>query len=154
MKKRMKMVMPTKRPNYFQYQFHKLIKWLWYKLTGYTYFDVYYGTQKHIHFGKGVAIAPGVKIVASNPCVDDVWARTTPEETYIGDYCYIGSNSVILPGVRLGSHVIVSANSVVKAGKYYSYCILAGNPAKKVKDLNPEECGEFYFGYNKEKGLK
>lgn len=147
------MVMPTKKPTKFQYRFHRWIKWMWYKLTGYTYFDVYFGTQQHIHFGEGVAIAPGVKIVASNPDIGDVWARTTPNEVHIGDYCYIGSNSVILPGVTLGQHTVVAANSVVRNSFPCGYCVVAGNPAKKIKDIDPENCGEYYYNYKKEKGL-
>lgn len=158
MKQKMALVMPTKNPTKLQYAIHKLIKKLWYIITGYTYFDVYYGTQQHIQFGRGVAIAPGVKIVASNPAIYDIWARTTPKKTVIGDYCYIGSNSVILPGVILGQHTIVSAGSVVNKSFSKGYCIIGGVPAKILKILDKNQCAEelspSYYLYEKNKGIK
>ena len=45
-------------------------------------------------------------------------------------------NSVILPGVVLGEKTIVGAGSVVTKSFLEGYCVIAGNPAKKIKDLN------------------
>ena len=54
----------------------------------------------------------------------------------IGQGCWIGMNSVILPGVVLGEKTIVGAGSVVTKSFLEGYCVIAGNPAKKIKDLN------------------
>lgn len=51
----------------------------------------------------------------------------------IGKNCLIGMNSVILPGAILGDHVIVGANSTLRAGFYPSYTVVAGSPACIVK---------------------
>jgi acetyltransferase-like isoleucine patch superfamily enzyme len=51
----------------------------------------------------------------------------------IGEECKIYNNAVILPGVILGKHCVVGANSVVKEGVYPDYSILAGSPAKIVR---------------------
>lgn len=56
----------------------------------------------------------------------------------IGKDCFIGMNSIILKGTTLGDNVIVGAGSVVH-GTFPSNCIIAGNPAKIVKQLNAEE---------------
>ena len=45
----------------------------------------------------------------------------------------IGMNSTILPGVVLGRHCVVGANSVVTKGDYPDYSVLAGVPAKIIK---------------------
>ena len=58
--------------------------------------------------------------------------------TEIGDNCFIGMNSVILMGTRIGNNTIVGAGSVVK-GRFPDNCVIVGNPAKVVCSL-----GEHY----------
>jgi acetyltransferase-like isoleucine patch superfamily enzyme len=56
----------------------------------------------------------------------------------IGEYSFIGSSSIILPGVKLGKNCIVSVGSVVKKS-FPDFSIISGNPAKLVgntKDLD------------------
>ena len=55
-------------------------------------------------------------------------------QVIIGNDCFIGANSIILPGTKIGSNVIVGAGSVVK-GKIDDYSIIAGNPAKSINDI-------------------
>jgi acetyltransferase-like isoleucine patch superfamily enzyme len=47
----------------------------------------------------------------------------------IGEYTFIGTSCVILPGTKIGKGCIVGAGSVVK-GNFPDYSILVGNPAK------------------------
>jgi len=49
----------------------------------------------------------------------------------IGEYTFLGTSSVILPGTILGKGVIVGAGSVVN-GEFPDYSVIAGNPAKIV----------------------
>ena len=70
----------------------------------------------------------------------------------IGKYCWIGMNAVILPGVQLGDHTVVGAGAVVTSSFTEGYCLVAGNPAKKVRTFNPDDFSEFenefkYYGY-------
>lgn len=51
----------------------------------------------------------------------------------IGEVCFIGANSIILKGITLGKNVIVGAGSVV-CGSFPDNVIIAGNPAKIVKE--------------------
>jgi len=55
-------------------------------------------------------------------------------KVHIGKDCFIGANSIILPGTTIGSNVIVGAGSVVK-GIIGNYSIVAGNPAKSIADI-------------------
>lgn len=48
--------------------------------------------------------------------------------------CWIGINSVILPGVTIGKNSVVGANSVVNKD-VPDYTIVAGAPAKIIKNL-------------------
>ncbi|MDZ3833688.1 MAG: DapH/DapD/GlmU-related protein [Sphingopyxis sp.] len=50
----------------------------------------------------------------------------------IGERCFIGGGSVILPGVTIGNEVIVGASSVV-FDDVPDRCIVAGNPARIVR---------------------
>lgn len=49
----------------------------------------------------------------------------------IGDDCWLGSNSVILPGVTLGDGVVVGANEVVTKS-FPEYSIIGGVPASII----------------------
>lgn len=50
----------------------------------------------------------------------------------IGDNCFIGANTVILPGVTLVDNIIVAAGSVVTKSFYENNIIIGGNPARKI----------------------
>jgi len=52
----------------------------------------------------------------------------------VGDNCFIGANSTILPGSKIGSNVIIGAGSIVK-GVIPDFSIVAGNPAEIIKDI-------------------
>lgn len=50
----------------------------------------------------------------------------------IGNDCFIGANSIILPGVKLEDRTIVAAGSVVTKSVNKSGQIIGGNPAKVI----------------------
>lgn len=57
----------------------------------------------------------------------------------IGKNCLIGMNSVIMDNVILGDECIVGALSFVKAAEIIeARTLLAGNPAKKIKEVSDE----------------
>ena len=68
----------------------------------------------------------GGQIVRSKIPDFDAFGRVT-----IGDWVYIGSNALIMPGVTIGDHVLVAAGSVVTKS-VPSGMIVAGNPAKII----------------------
>ena len=73
-------------------------------------------------------------------------------EVLIEDYCWIGMNVVILPGVHLGPRTIVGAGSIVTKSFPDGYCVIGGNPAKIIKTLEkdkfiPTKFEEEYYGY-------
>lgn len=49
----------------------------------------------------------------------------------IGNWCYIGNNALIMPGVTIGDNVLVAAGSVVTKS-IPSGIVIAGNPARYV----------------------
>ena len=54
----------------------------------------------------------------------------------IGKNCFIGCNSIILKGTILGDGCVVGAGAVV-SGKFEKNSVIAGNPAKVIKKLEP-----------------
>lgn len=91
-----------------------------------------------ITIGRDTAIAANVTITDIDHPYTDIY--TPPEKqpikvdsVVIGSSCKIYNNVVILPGVRLGKHNVVGANSVVVAGQYPDYCVIAGSPARVIK---------------------
>lgn len=49
----------------------------------------------------------------------------------VGDGCFIGAGSIIMPGVRIGSRCVIGAGSVVTKS-IPSGSVVAGNPAKYI----------------------
>jgi acetyltransferase-like isoleucine patch superfamily enzyme len=56
----------------------------------------------------------------------------------VGVACWIGTRSIILPGVTLGDATIVGAGAVV-ASSFPEGSIVVGNPARKVGERDPSE---------------
>jgi len=88
-----------------------------------------------IIIGKGTYIAPNVGIITSNHDLSDLEKHEAGKDVFLGEECWIGMNSIILPGVRLGNHTIVGAGSVVTKSFVKGHCVIAGNPAKIIKNL-------------------
>jgi acetyltransferase-like isoleucine patch superfamily enzyme len=64
--------------------------------------------------------------------------RVNPQPITVGDGCWIGARSVILPGVTIGDGCVIAAGTVVNKdcaanGMY------AGVPARRTKELPVEE---------------
>jgi acetyltransferase-like isoleucine patch superfamily enzyme len=89
-----------------------------------------------LYIGKGTYIAPNVGFITSNHDLYDPNLHMAGEDIVLDEKCWIGMNSVILPGVVLGAHTVVGAGSVVTKSFPNGYCVIAGNPAKVVKILN------------------
>ncbi|MBM3718391.1 MAG: acyltransferase [Actinobacteria bacterium] len=64
--------------------------------------------------------------------------QTQPERAIsIGDGSWIGHGSVILPGARIGVHVVIGANSVVTS-EIPDFSVAVGAPARVIRRHDPE----------------
>lgn len=123
----------------------------------YIGYPIYTNLASNIHIGKHVSINPyfkcmsagqvyiedyvqialSVSIITNN---HDFYDRAilTVQDTYIKENAWIGANSIILPGVTIGKNAIVGAGSVV-IHDVEDNTIVAGNPARIIRKLNPNE---------------
>ena len=71
-----------------------------------------------------------------NDCYEKIdWTDVNSKPICIKDKVWIGFDSIILKGVTIGEGAIVAARSVVTKD-VEPYTIVAGNPAKKIKEIN------------------
>lgn len=97
----------------------------------------YYQCHKgKINIGKNVHIAPNCGIITTNHDVYNPNKHVEGKDINIGDNCWVGMNSVILPGVTLGNNTVVGAGSVVTKSFEDGFMVIAGNPAKVIYKLD------------------
>ena len=90
-----------------------------------------------ITIGNGVFIGPKVNLITINHDVNpDNRSATYGRPIVIEDKAWIGINSTILPGVRIGHGAIIGAQSVV-THDVPPMTIVAGNPARIIKKIEP-----------------
>ena len=82
--------------------------------------------SRGVHIGDGTYIAFDSVIFAHDMC------RVIHTDTYVGKYCFIGAQAIVMPGVRVGDHCIVGSGAVVTKD-VPSGLIVAGNPAKIIR---------------------
>ena len=95
----------------------------------------YFQDFEKIKIGKGVYIAQNVGVITANHDLKDPLNHSEGKAVEIGDKCWIGMNSVILPGCKLGPHTVVGAGSIVTKSFPNGYCVIAGNPARLIKTI-------------------
>lgn len=104
-----------------------------------------------IFIGNYVQFGPNVGILSTNHDLYDQ-REYNAAPIRIGDYSWIGMNSVVLAGVELGPRTIVAAGSVVTKSFPDGFCVIGGVPAKVIKLLDKEKFipwheKEEWYGY-------
>ncbi|MDD2983071.1 MAG: acyltransferase [Crocinitomicaceae bacterium] len=96
-----------------------------------------------VYIGNYVQFGPNVGILSANHDLYDQRKYTTAP-IKIGDYSWIGMNSVVTAGVELGTRTIVAAGSVVTKSFPDGFCVIGGTPAKLIKQLDKEKFSPWY----------
>lgn len=84
-----------------------------------------------ISIGDRCVFSSRTAILAHDASLRDVLNAVLVGKVEIGDHCFIGFGSIILPNTRLGSGTIVAAGSVVK-GEFPPNSVIGGNPARLI----------------------
>ena len=105
--------------------------------------NVHITGAEQINIGKEVSILGGTVITDIIHPYNDTSLPASKQDIMtkpvnIGDQCFLGMYSMIMPGVTLGRHVIVGAHSVVTMN-VPDCCVVAGNPAKIIKRYDREQ---------------
>lgn len=104
-------------------------------LNNFQGFGNYYQAFGKIIIGQGTWIAGNVGIITANHNIVKLEKHDDPKAVIIGKNCWIGMNSIILPGIVLGDNTIVGAGSVVTKSFPEGRCIIAGNPARTIRHI-------------------
>tara|TARA_R110001592_G_scaffold45986_2_gene146686 strand:- start:15948 stop:16562 length:615 start_codon:yes stop_codon:yes gene_type:complete len=104
-----------------------------------------------IYIGDYTIVAPNVGIISANHEITD-YRKHKEGVVRIGSYCWIGMNAVVMPNVILGDYTIVAAGAIVTKSFENGYCVVAGNPARVIKQLDKTACMHYqneykYYGY-------
>jgi virginiamycin A acetyltransferase len=112
--------------------------------------------------GKFCALAQGVKFIMNGAnhkmsglstypfsIFGNGWEKVMPRpgelpykgDTIVGNDVWIGYQSLVMPGVRIGDGAIVAAQSVV-VSDVPPYTVVGGNPAKPIKQRFPANVAE------------
>ncbi|NDJ58631.1 maltose O-acetyltransferase [Enterobacteriaceae bacterium 4M9] len=103
----------------------------------YTNFDCVILDVCPVYIGDNCMLAPGVHIYTATHPVDAT-LRTSGIEygipVRIGNNVWIGGRAIINPGVTIGDNAVVASGSVV-VKDVPANCVVAGNPARVIKQL-------------------
>ena len=93
-----------------------------------------------IYIGDYTQISSNVGIQSGNHDLHDLRKQVDGKPIKIGSYCLLSMNVMILPEVELGDFTIVGAGSIVTKSFPSGYCVIAGHPARKFRDLESQKC--------------
>lgn len=102
-------------------------------VMGECFFDL--GYPWLIEIGSRVTLAPRVCVLAHDASTKKTLGYSRIGKVKIGNDVFIGANVTILPGVSIGSKVIVGAGTVV-SHSIPDNSVMVGNPMRKIKSYD------------------
>lgn len=103
--------------------------------------NVYINARCGVTIGDDVTLSYGSKIISTGYDIEH-WVATgekrhiTDAPVFIGNHCWICTDAIILPGVKItGEYVVVAAGAVVTKDITESRVVVAGSPARIIKRI-------------------
>jgi len=99
--------------------------------------------QGGLEIGKGCDISCGAHILTHSSlkrCITERrYNKVDRSPTKIGNYVFVGENSTILKGAKIGHHSVIGAGAVVKEdAQIPPYSLVVGVPARIVRNIKKE----------------
>lgn len=82
---------------------------------------------------KGIYIGKYSRVLYQSVILAHDYSRALKVDTIIKNNCIIGIRAIIMPGITVHEHSVVASGSVVTKD-VPPHCIVAGNPARVVKE--------------------
>ncbi len=99
-----------------------------------------------VTIGDNCQFAPNVSIYTAGHPIHPVSRNSLYEygiSVTIGDNVWIGGNTVILPGVHIGSNTVIGAGSVVSKD-IPDWTVAAGNPCRVIRQITEDDKKYYY----------
>lgn len=100
-----------------------------------------------VSFGDHVFVAPNCGFYTAGHPIDAARRNAGLEYAYpitVGNYVWIGGGVQVLPGVTIGSNVVIGAGSVVNRD-IPDNCVAVGNPCRVVRSITPDDEKTLYM---------
>ena len=101
-------------------------------IGSYTFIGkVHISLHAEVEIGERVCINDGVELLTGSHDISDPKWQHIGKKITIGDYVWIGTGALILPGVSIGRGAVIGAKAVVTKS-VAAGAIVVGNPAKPI----------------------
>lgn len=112
----------------------------------YANFNLTLVDDGHIYVGDQVLFGPNVTVATANHPLNAKLRRQEMQynrDVHIGENVWIGSNTVILPGVHIGKNTVIGAGSIVTRD-LPEHVLAVGNPCRVLREIG-EQDDLFYY---------
>ncbi len=104
-------------------------------LNNFQSYGIYFQAFGRIKIGRGSYIGPNVGLITANHDPANLSQHLPAKDIVLGSNCWIGMNAVVMGGVVLGDNTTVGAGSIVTKSFPEGNCIIAGNPARIIRQI-------------------
>ena len=112
----------------------------------YANFNVTCVDDTHIYVGENTMLGPNVVLAtAGHPILPELREKGYQYNMpiHIGKNCWLGAGVIVLPGVTIGDHSVIGADSIVTRD-IPANVVAVGNPCRVLRPIG-EKDREYYF---------